>query len=685
MAFFTHIFTILSISVSWFNTMIDVLLNDDIDDYLDQPYAVLEVDDQVINTPVYYQKNGVNYTFVSTINTGVVRTYTLYFEAYFPSYDIRDVAAITIRVYDDIPPTITRLPVFSMEVGNDPPVLSNGLLYEDNYDEIELLVVVIDDHNVHYHVVGSYDIRYTIIDSSFNETSAISTINIVDTSAPTIAQMIPIAVERKDTSSLISYFDIHDTYDLSLIIDIDTSHVNFDVVGNYPIAVSAVDHSGNQTTLSTTVDIIDTTPPNIVLMRVPPPITVNNLEALTKLKDYIIRVDDSGDFMSLEDITVVHDINITLIGDYIIYYTAIDGYGNRTTIPLSVKVIDDVIPVITLTEDLIFPVHHMAPFYQTFFKISDNYDAITSLEIDIITNPNFQVIGQYPIEVYVTDQSDNIALYQGYVTIVDDIAPCILQLSDLVVTDFSTHVFDSYFEISDNYDETDHISMHMNDSNVFYDVIGIYEVEIIVRDLSQNETRLWTDLFVVDVKPPILTLSQTSLTLSIHSEVPKLSDFILSINDDYDLLSIDNIEIESNLDMSHVGVYAVCYNVLDQSGNATTEILHITVDDFTAPNIICSDIIIDQYTIFDVMDGISVDESMSSVKIECFPNQVNTEMPGEYVLTYLAQDSRGNYQIATRTLTVVAVTNGYQLKDFTTVIFVILSGGIIIYAIKKHG
>ncbi len=685
MVFLTQMLTILSISVTWFNTVVDVLLNADLDDYLNIPYAALMVDGDIVDSAVYYQKNGVNYTFVTTINTGIVKTYTLYYEAYFPAYDIRDVAEITFNVIDDVAPKITRVPVFHMEVGDDPPDLSVGFLYDDNYDHQDGLIVYIDDFGVNYHVIGIYDITYRVIDSSYNETSAISTIFIVDTVCPSIQQTQPIVIERKDTSSLLRYFTISDTYDLSPQVNIDTSHIDFSTVGQYPLFLNAYDQSGNSSALETTLNIVDTTAPNIRLTSAPKPITVYDETALLSLKDYIIQIDDSGDVMTHEDVIITHDINIGMLGKYQVYFKVKDDYDNESTASLTVHVIDNIMPTITLIDDLIFDVYSIEPFYESYFIFSDNYDLMTALNITVNTHPDFDEIGQYPIEITASDKSKNLATYRGYIYIVDHEPPVVMQVSDLIVTDFTVHMFDNYFKVTDNYDTSSNLMIEINDDYVDYRTLGIYQVEVIVTDRSLNETYIETDLFIVDVKSPTITLSQTLVTLPVGSELFELSHYITSVSDDYDVLNIDDVLIESDLDVTKVGVYEIHYIATDQSGNITTATLQITVDDFTAPVIVLSDMAINQYASFDIMTGVSVIETASTYQITSYPSVINTDEPGEYIITYIAQDARGNYQTATRILTITPAYKPYQITDFIPMIVVVLSGSIMIYAIKKNG
>jgi len=174
MSFLLSIFTfinILTIRIEWFYTEIIVQLGDNIEHYLMIPEAKLYVDDVWIENPlVFYERDGVERTFKSTINTNVTRDYILKYRVTFSAYYVSSVQSITFKVVDEIPPIIDQLPSFLLPVGQKLPLLSEGLFYHDNYDSILNISVSIDSSSVVLTRTGTYPIIYQIRDGSGNLT-----------------------------------------------------------------------------------------------------------------------------------------------------------------------------------------------------------------------------------------------------------------------------------------------------------------------------------------------------------------------------------------------------------------------------------------------------------------------------------------------------------------------------------
>lgn len=686
MVFLLRFFTILStITVSWFNTNVDVPVDSDLEQYLKIPYATIVIDGDMKDTTVSYQTNGVKFTFESTINTGIVKTYTLYYQAYFDVYDVYSKQAITFRVYDDIAPNVLNIPDFNMSIDDKPPDLYVGLVYEDNYDDVSEITVMINDDAVNYEMLGCYPIIYTVIDSSYNQRVVESEITIVDKQSPVIEQKDSIIIECGEYVILDEYFKVTDNYDQSLVIDIDDTTVMQDIVGSYELTVYVSDQSGNRSQLTTTVFVVDTTPPVIRLMSHPPPITVFDTTVFDMLDAYVIDIQDQGTILNEANLVITHDIQIDRIGTYDINYQVTDTYGNKTIQSLQVQVIDDVPPTIILNEALVFPVYGPDQFLNTYFDIFDNYDTTASLNIDIDASPNYDVIGRYQIVVTAEDASDQIARYEGYIDIVDTISPSITQLNDIVITDFLPHVLSSYFMCKDNYSESENLLLMIDDQHVDYESIGIYTVHVQLSDESFNTVDMMCDIFVVDVIPPTLLLQHDSLTCAIQDDPINFRALIKSAIDNYDSLTIDDVVIEETVNMMTVGVYQVNYQLTDQSGNQTSACLTLTVDDFEAPVIDVSHQTITQYDTIDLLADVHVTDEGSTVEVMCYPAQIDTSSPGEHIVSYIAQDARGNYAIAYRTITILPTEASFDIDAFIPMIGSVVIGTILIIVIKKRG
>jgi hypothetical protein len=168
------------------------------------------------------------------------------------------ISALTDDGYNDnVPPVITVL-------GDNPATTELGQTYTDAgataFDEFHGETPVSTTGTVDTNSVGSYTLTYTATDLDGNTATATRTVNVVDTTAPTITITgdNPATVELGGT-----YTDAGATAtDASGPVDVVSSGtVDPDTVGTYTITYSATDPSGNEATASRTVNVSDTTAP----------------------------------------------------------------------------------------------------------------------------------------------------------------------------------------------------------------------------------------------------------------------------------------------------------------------------------------------------------------------------------------------------------------------------------------
>src|SRR5258705_2779688 len=126
-------------------------------------------------------------------------------------------------------------------------------------------VTITTNGSVNPNVTGAYTINYVATDLSGNSATNTRTVNVVDTTPP---QKTLNGTSRKTVESHGSFTDSGETaLDLcSATVTITTNgSVNPNVTGAYTLQYVATDPSGNSSTNSRTVNLVDTTPPQITL------------------------------------------------------------------------------------------------------------------------------------------------------------------------------------------------------------------------------------------------------------------------------------------------------------------------------------------------------------------------------------------------------------------------------------
>lgn len=118
------------------------------------------------------------------------------------------------------------------------------------------------------------------------------------------------------------------------------------------------------------------------------------------------------------------------------------------------------------------------------------------------------------------------------------------------------------------------------------------------------------------------------------------------------------VSISGEVDTEVVGEYLITYTAADSAGNESTATRTVTVVDAVAPVITLtgeSSITINQNEEYIEQGATATDNVDGDVAVN-ITGEVDTEVVGEYLVTYTATDTAGNVSTATRTVTVVSVT-----------------------------
>jgi len=678
MSFLLSILTfinILTIRIEWFYTEIIVQLGDNIEQYLMIPEAVLYIDDVLIENPlVFYERDGVERTFKSTINTNIVRNYILKYRVTFSAYYVSSVQPITFKIVDEEPPIIDQLPVFLLPVGQKLPLLSEGLLYHDNYDSILNISVSMDSSSVVLTKTGIYPIIYQIRDGSGNLTEEISTLTIYDHLPPEITVKKEIQIPYGASLSWRDFFTVKDNYDLVPDVSIDDQFVDYQHLGVYPFLITATDSSGLYTVLFQEVTITDLDPPSMVLKSMPAPISVGSDVLDIDFLSFIISISDNYNQLDVSNVTFYHDIEINVVGTYRIYYSIADHSGNLTEEELIIKVSDQTAPVITIHIPFIYEVFDSDPHLINQFSFSDNYSRMEEMTCKITATYKMSVVADYPITIEVTDKAGNKTIYRGYIQVLDCYGPDISQLNDIIITDFERKDLAHYFSLEDNYDPSSKITISINDSHVDYKKIGSYVIDVAATDQSGNVKTIETEVIVIDMTQPILTLLMNALSVEVGTVPLDLTKYIEVATDNYDDLDKNSVFISESIDYDVLGVYPVIYLLIDTSLNVTEQTFYLTVDDRTPPIIEFTKLSLVAGSTFNPLEGVQVSEQSTRYTIQYFPYLLDTSMPGNKTITYIITDDRGNYTVSNRIIEILPESHNISLISFLPVILITLMG-----------
>jgi probable HAF family extracellular repeat protein len=294
--------------------------------------------------------------------------------------------------------------------------------------------------------LGSYSIVATVKDAAGNPATANVSLNVVDTTPPVITGTpAPVTVSAGDNGlgvipSVVGGITATDNCTAANALVITQSPLAGSSLGlgSYSIVVTVKDASGNASTTSVALSVIDTTAPVITT---PPasPVTVsagaNGLGVVPNVLGGIVASDNCTPANALV-ITQSPAAGASLgLGSYSIVVTVKDASGNASTATVALNVVDTTAPVISsvpapITVSAGANGKGIVPNVLGGVVASDNCTPVNALVLgQSLTAGSQLALGTYNIVVTVTDASGNSSTANVTLKVVDTTAPVITSLT----------------------------------------------------------------------------------------------------------------------------------------------------------------------------------------------------------------------------------------------------------------
>ena len=511
---------------------------------------------------------------------------------------------------DLTPPEINGYKDFLVHAGDALPDFKDGITANDNIDGDLTSSIVVDSSKVNPNVFGSYPITYSVSDAAGNKTSVvvnyIVTSGIVDTIAPVITG-------HKDLNCLVGAIvpglmagvkatDNVDG-DLTSSIVIDTSKVNTNIAGVYPIMYSVTDSAGNSTTVTASLFVKNpeknVSAPIIAGYKVIQ-YYIGDLEP--DYLDGVFATDDVDGDLTSSIVVDSSNVNLTVPGFYVVVYSVEDSAGNIDMATTSVWVIpadntpvDRVAPVISGVINTIYLVigTNSANYdYLAGVSALDDVDGSVLVTVDS-SNVNPAVVGKYFAYYYAVDSAGN---KSGVIaTVIVGMDPN--ERPSITVDPYGIHVgagttsinVGDYSTVSDGKDAAIDLVVTYT-GNIDFGTEGIYPIIVTVTDTDGYFKSVPCNVYV-DFTPATITNLMDFEVFVGATERPTYDAFFsafpvygLDIVDNYSPAAaiIGNID-DSNIDYDTPGTYPLYFITTDLAGNIGNQSVDVTVSAPTAP------------------------------------------------------------------------------------------------------
>ena len=552
-----------------------------------------------------------------------------------------------ITVEDTTAPEFTFVPAdYTVECSDDMPMEDAAAT-----DNCGTVVVTVMSETTAGDCPGHYTITrtFTATDDCGNQSEAIQTITVEDTTAPELSIPADYTVECSDDIA----YDEASATDNCGEADIAevTQTIAGDCTGNYTItrAFTATDECGNSTTATQTITVQDTTSPEFTF--VPADYTVECSDDMP-MEDAM-----ASDNCGTTDLSVAAE---TTPGDCAGHYTitrtftAVDDCGNSSQAVQTITVVDTTAPEISGVSEVLIACEAY-DVAEGFASATDNCGDVSLTWEDAQASGGCVLpIGQF-VRVYTaTDDCGNSSTFEQILTLTDEVAP----VFDFVPADYTIECDQPVvYETATAVDNCSGAEVTV-------------EEEILPGDCPQNYTiqRTFTATDNCDNASEAVQLITVQDTTAPELSIP--ADYTVECSDDivYDeasatdncgLVNLD--EVMETMAGDCTGNYTItrAFTATDECGNSTTLTQTITVQDTTAPEFtsVPADYTVECSDEMPMEDAMAMD-NCGTTAITVVAETTAGNCTGNYTITrtFTAVDDCGNSSQAVQTITVQDTT-----------------------------
>jgi hypothetical protein len=472
---------------------------------------------------------GENITLTSTLNMSIVGSYTLTYSATDDNNNTTTATRL-VQVVDTTGPVITLTGANPLTIERYSTYIDPGAIADGGEN-------VLTSASVNTSAVGSYTVTYSATDDNNNTTTVARTVNVVDTTAPVITLIgdNPLTLDRYTT-----YVDPGAYTDGGETI-YQTGTVNMFAVGEYTRTYTSVDDQGNQSQVTRTIYVIDDTPPLI---------TLNGSNEII-LERYSSYTEQGAYADNNETVTISGVVNVNVVGQYTISYSATDDQNNTAVVTRTIIVQDTTGPIITLYGSNQITIER----YSTYNEPGAYADGGET--VNVTGTVDINTVGQYTLTYTATDDQNNTSSKPRVIIVEDTTDPVITLNGSSTLT---LERYTNYIEYGASADGGETVTIT---GSVNMNTVGSYTVTYSASDPSGNIGTATRTVTVIDTTPPVITLIGSdpyNVDVSTPYTDPGAS------TDGGETVTIDT----SGLDMTLPDTYTVSYTATDSYNNTGT-------------------------------------------------------------------------------------------------------------------
>lgn len=559
---------------------------------------------------------------------------------------------LTIEVNDFIKPNIilNNNIIQDIELNKiEESVLKTYFDISDNYNKKEeLKLEFLNYKQINSKVVGDYNLKVKVIDLNNNYIIKDFIYKVIDTLPPQLKIKKPLELYINEVFNFNDFFEVKDNTDVNPITQIDLDNIKFNKIGIYDLNLTLIDKYNNSKNFDLKFKILDNGVSKINLRKQFLNILVFEKNYLELIKENVENISDLSFNFNIEDLTIdTSFIDFNIVGKYKLTYYLYKDNKLRAKQQIDVNINDETKPEIRKINDLIIPYKSVFNILN-YFEFNDNYTDKNNLNIKYEPKTiNTNELGIIYITLTVKDQQDN-TTQEVFEFLIKDINPPIINnLKQVYTIDVGQALNLDIFDITDETNITKRIEI---EDNQFYKKLGTYNAKIIAIDLYENKTEEEVVIKVVDDTDPILIIKQDLIKQEINNEEIDLKSFIQEVSDNYDNLSIDDVEIKHNINYTKTGKYIATFILKDSQENTTIVNKDIYIDDYSKPIVKeIKELVLDNdFSLEKLTEGLEITDNSNNFIIDTNIEKIKTNLNSNVKLIYYITDKKGNLTVFER-------------------------------------
>ena len=566
---------------------------------------------------------------------------------------------VLVTVVDNIAPIATVKNItIDLDNNGNATVMPNQVFNGTIIDNCSIGAPTLSQTNFTCANVGANTVTFTVSDQSGNTTSLPVIITVFDNMPPLAeAQSITIQLPASGTVTITPLQINNHSSDNCSIASLSLSQTTFTAanLGNTPVTLTATDPSGNSSSATAIVTLIDVIPPVAVAQNIT--VYLDFIGNATVLPSAVNN--GSSDNSGVVNLSL-SQTNFTCanIGPNTVTLTVTDGSGNTSTATAIITVIDAIPPVV-ITQNITVELSPIGPATITASQINNGSRDNCSIQSITLSQTSFTCadVGANTVTLTVTDESGNLSSEQAIVTVIDNVPPVALVQNVTVNLNASGTATITPAQVNNGSRDNCIIqTMTLSPTSFTCSNIGANTVTLTVTDESGNSTSSQAIVTVVDNTAPVAVAQNITIQLNAAGNTTLLPSQVDNGSRDNCSIASETLS-QTSFTGANIGNTPVILTVRDPSGNASAATAIVTLVDLIPPVAITKNITVSlDATGNAIIPASSVNNGSSDnsglVTFSLSQTHFTCANIGPNTVTLTVTDASGNVSTATAIVTV---------------------------------